>query len=173
MERKSSSRGSEKIKIKSLLVLRQKDKCYDSSPSREKTHERTRCVEKLQAGPPPQEGSDIIRKSQTSPDLSYVNCHLTPPPPAPSTPPPAPSRRDPVAGQGWRGNFIKGSPVTKAPQKQKGHKKKGGRLFVVRTPDAGLLLLLRAEKQNQSKMTPVFLFLLLISDMQNVQFPNG
>lgn len=39
-------------------------------------------------------------------DLSNVNCHLTPPPP---------SHWAPAAGQGWRGNLIKGSPVTKDP----------------------------------------------------------
>lgn len=45
-----------------------------------------------------------------------VQCQLSlnPPPPT-TTPPPPPSRRAPAAGQGWRGNLIKGSPVTKAP----------------------------------------------------------
>lgn len=40
-----------------------------------------------------------------------VQCQLSLNPP----PPPSPSRRAPAAGQGWRGNLIKGSPVTKAP----------------------------------------------------------
>lgn len=46
-----------------------------------------------------------------------VQCQLSlnPPPLTTTPPPPPPSHRAPAAGQGWRGNLIKGSPVTKAP----------------------------------------------------------
>ena len=66
---------------------------------------------------------DIKRASvSVTADLSNVNCHLSPfppkapalPPPAQPPPPPPPGQAPAAAGQGWRGNLIKGSPVTKA-----------------------------------------------------------
>lgn len=53
------------------------------------------------------QGSEAHQKgleSRTA-DLPNVNCHLTR----------RPTARLPAAGQGWRGNLIKGSPLTKEP----------------------------------------------------------
>lgn len=88
---------------------------YMYSKSKGKLHHRqlVRCQAPRNQGPNPK---DIKRASiSKTADLRNVNCHLTPPPP--QSPPP-PFCWASGAGQGWRGNLIKGSPLTKAPPLQ-------------------------------------------------------